>query len=86
MVNRFRQEQPAVASSVQIQVVPLEGVIQTLQTSDNQDLAKIVLWPSSEAIQFVQSLPANPNPQASPGATPRPTASPSPQASPATPR
>lgn len=86
MVNRFRQEQPAVASSIQIQVVPLEGVIQTLQTSDNQDLAKIVLWPSREAIQFVQSLPANPNPQASPGATPRPTASPSPQASPATPR
>jgi Tic22-like family len=96
MVARFRQEQPSIASTIQVQVVPLEGVIQTLQTSDNPDLGKIVLWPSREAIQFVQSLPpapgATPNPAASPGATPRPTASPAaspaprPQASPAAPR
>ncbi len=82
MIARFRQEQPSVASTIQVQVVPLEGVIQTLQTSDNQDLGKIVLWPSREAIQFVQSLPQ------APGATPSPAASPAPrpQASPATPR
>ncbi len=97
MVARFRQEQPSIASTIQVQVVPLEGVIQTLQTSDNPDLGKIVLWPSREAIQFVQSLPptpggTTPSPAASPGATPRPTASPAaspaprPQASPAAPR
>ena len=93
MINRFRQEQPSLASSIQVQVIPLEGVIQALQTSDNQDLAKIVLWPSREAIQFVQSLPApgatpTPSPQASPQASPqtRPTIAPSPQASPTTPR
>ncbi len=78
MIARFRQDQPSVAATIQVQVIPLEGVIQTLQTSDNQDLAKIVLWPSREAIQFVQSLPPDPN--ATPGATPTP------QASPTTPR
>ncbi len=78
MIARFRQDQPNVAATIQVQVIPLEGVIQTLQTSDNQDLAKIVLWPSREAIQFVQSLPPDPN------ATPR--ATPAPQASPTTPR
>jgi hypothetical protein len=87
MIARFRQEQPTMAATIQVQVIPLEGVIQTLQTSDNQDLAKIVLWPSREAIQFVQSLPPDPNP--TPGATPTPQASPTtprPQASPTTPR
>lgn len=86
MITRFRQEQPSVASTIQVQVVPLEGVIQTLQTSDNQDLGKIVLWPSREAIQFVQSLPQAPGATPSPAASPAASPAPRPQASPATPR
>lgn len=56
MVDRFKQQQPNLASTIQIQAVPLEGVIQTLQSSNNEDLNNIVLVPSAEAIQFLQSL------------------------------
>jgi len=67
MVERFKEQQPNVASTVQIQAVSLEGVIQTLQTSNNEQLNNIVIVPSQEALTFLQSLPAAPaTPQAAP--------------------
>lgn len=59
MVDRFKQQQPAMASTIEIQVVPLEGVIQTLKSSNNQQLNNIMLIPSRESMQFLQSLPAS---------------------------
>jgi nickel transport protein len=59
MVNRFKQQQPELASTVEMQVVPLEGVIQTLQNSDNEQLQNIVLIPSQESLEFLRSLPAS---------------------------
>jgi hypothetical protein len=56
MVERFKQEQPNLASTVKIEVVPLEGVIATLQESDNEILRKIMLVPSEESLKFLQSL------------------------------
>lgn len=56
MVERFKQQQPNLASTVQIQVVPLEGVIQTLQTENNPQLNQIVLVPTQESLQFLQRL------------------------------
>jgi hypothetical protein len=56
MVARFKQEQPSLASTVKIEVVPLEGIIATLQKSDDALLKKIMLVPSQESIQFLQSL------------------------------
>lgn len=57
LLDRFKQSQPNLASSVEIQVMDLEGVIQTLRTSNDPTLNKIVLVPSRESIEFLRSLP-----------------------------
>ncbi|MEQ9669717.1 Tic22 family protein [Coleofasciculus sp. G2-EDA-02] len=54
LVNRFKEQQPNLASSVEIQVVPLEGIISTLQTQDNPQLEQILLIPSQESLQFLR--------------------------------
>ena len=54
MVEKFKTQKPDLAETVNIEVVPLEGVIQTLQTSEDQMLTKIVLVPSTESLQFLQ--------------------------------
>jgi Tic22-like family len=56
LLDRLREVQPDLASGVQIQVVDLLGVIQTLQTSDNQELNRIILVPTQESLNFVRSL------------------------------
>jgi nickel transport protein len=60
MVDRFKQQKPDLASTVKVEAVPLEGVMYTLQTSNNQELNNIVIVPSQEAISFLRSLPAAP--------------------------
>jgi hypothetical protein len=59
MVERFKQQKPDLASTVTIEVVPLEGVIATLQQSNDQMLDKILLVPSTESIEFLRSLKPN---------------------------
>jgi hypothetical protein len=59
MVERFKQQQPNLASTIKIEAVPLEGVIYTLQTSNNDQLNNIVIVPSQEALSFLRSLPQN---------------------------
>lgn len=54
LVNRFKEQQPNLASSVEIQVVPLEGIISTLKTQDNPQLEQILLIPSQESLQFLR--------------------------------
>ena len=54
MVNKFKEQQPNLANSVNVEVVLLEVVIETLQNSEDQTLNKIVLVPSNESIQFLQ--------------------------------
>lgn len=56
MLDRFKQKQPDLASTVQIQVVNLEGVLQTLQKSNDQQLSQIMLVPPRESVEFVRSL------------------------------
>ena len=80
LVTKFKEQKPEVASSVDIEVVPLEGVIETLETSEDKMLEKIVLVPTAESIQFLQgagqgATPAPegltaPAPEATPEATP----------------
>lgn len=57
MVNRFQQQQPELANQVQIKVVDLEGVIETLKTKNDPQLNQIVLIPPRESIEFLRSLP-----------------------------
>lgn len=59
MVEKFKTQKPDLAATVNIEVVPLEGVIQTLQTSDDEMLTKIVLVPSTESLQFIQNNAAS---------------------------
>ncbi|NEO30803.1 MAG: hypothetical protein F6K36_10295 [Symploca sp. SIO3C6] len=56
MVENFKRQNPNIADSVTMEVVPLENVIDTLETSDNKQLNNIVLVPSQESISFIQSL------------------------------
>jgi hypothetical protein len=58
LVDRFKQQKPDMASTVKVEAVTLEGVIQTLQTSNNQQLQNLVIVPSQESISFLRSLPA----------------------------
>ncbi|WP_202803719.1 Tic22 family protein [Spirulina subsalsa] len=55
MIERFKEQEPSLASTVSIQAVPLEGVIQAMETSNNAGLNQIVLVPSQSAIQYIQS-------------------------------
>ncbi len=74
MVDRFKQQQPNLASTVRVEAVSLEGVLQTLQTSNNEQLNSIVLVPSRESLDFLRALPgAGQNaPQAPQQNAPRP--------------
>lgn len=56
MLDRFKKQQPNLASTVEIQVVNLEGVLQTLQTRNDKQLNQIMLIPPQASIKFVQSL------------------------------
>jgi nickel transport protein len=56
MLNRLGQNQPDLAGSVEIQVVNLQGVINLLQSSDDQQLNQIVLVPPRESIEFIRRL------------------------------
>jgi nickel transport protein len=55
MLDSFKQQQPDLAAKVQIKVVNLEGVIDTLQKSNDQELNLIVLVPPSETIKFLRN-------------------------------
>ncbi len=56
MVDRFKQQKPDLAGTVRIEAVPLEGVIQTLQNSNNEQLNNLAIVPSQEAISFLRSM------------------------------
>lgn len=56
-IAQFRQDQPELADSVTVEVAVLEGVIQTMQDSDDPELEKLLLIPPQETIEFLQSLP-----------------------------
>ena len=59
LLDRFKQAQPDMAANVEIQVMDLESVIQTLRTSNDPVLNKIVLVPSRESLDFIRSLAPN---------------------------
>ncbi|MEM6613388.1 MAG: Tic22 family protein [Cyanobacteria bacterium P01_C01_bin.72] len=72
MVEKFKEQEPEIAASVDIEVHPLEGVIETLETGSDEILEKIVLVPSTESMQFLQQNIAPPGE----GLAPAPEAAP----------
>jgi len=51
LVERFQAQQPELAATVRVEVVPLESVLSTLTESDNPQLAQILLVPSETAVE-----------------------------------
>ena len=56
LLDRFKQQQPNLATSIDIQVFPLEGVVEAMKKQNDPQLDKIVLIPPRESIEFVRSL------------------------------
>jgi len=56
LVEQFKQQRPAQASSVVVKVVALEALIETLQNSNDNSLSNIYLVRSQESDAFVQSI------------------------------
>lgn len=72
MLDRLKQQQPQLASSIEIQVVNLEGVIRTLAESNNPELNQLVLIPPQDSIDFLRSSqPSGGQNQPRPANTPR---------------
>lgn len=61
MVDRYKQQKPSEAATIEIQPVTLEGVIETLKTGNDQKLNNIVLVPSRESLEFLSSLQQQPS-------------------------
>lgn len=55
LVDSFKKTQPDLASTVQIEVVILEGVLDALKQGNDEMLTKIVLWPSRESLEFLRA-------------------------------
>ena len=73
VLERFKQQQPNLASTVEIQVVNLEGMIQTLETRNDTQLNQIMLIPPRSSIDFVRALkPASAQNQSQPATPKRP--------------
>ena len=53
LLNGIKKQQPKLASTIKIEVVPLEGLIENLEKSENKELNQIHLEPTRESIQFV---------------------------------
>lgn len=90
VIDRLKEVQPDLAAKMKVQVINLEGFIETLQTSTNQDLTQIQLDPTDASIQFTRTFQqANPNfgqaagsQQAPQGAAPAPRPQQTPQRAP----
>ena len=59
LLEAFKKAKPQEAANTEIQVVDLEGVINTLNSSKDPNSSKIFLFPSRESIEFIRSLPPN---------------------------
>uniref|UniRef100_A0A832H0W4 Tic22 family protein n=1 Tax=Oscillatoriales cyanobacterium SpSt-402 TaxID=2282168 RepID=A0A832H0W4_9CYAN len=74
LMDRFKQQDPKLGSSLEVQVLNLEGVIEVMRTKNDPQLDQIMLIPPRESLEFVRSMsgnqqkpqvaPAKPAPQA----------------------
>ena len=55
MIDQFKQSKPDLASTVQIQVVDLQGVLETFEKDDDPQLDTVQLIPSQDSVDFVRS-------------------------------
>jgi hypothetical protein len=81
LVENFKKQQPNLAATVEIKVLPLQNLLASFENDKSDDFTKtIVLVPSRESEQFLQKViqqqqQSNPSPQkpSQPSANPAPT-------------
>lgn len=69
LMDRFKQQDPKMASSLEVQVLNLEGVLEVMRTKNDPQLDQIMLVPPRESLEFVRSTMGNqqqPKPQVAP--------------------
>lgn len=71
MLERFKKQKPDLASTIEIQVVNLEGMLQALQSRNDQGLSQVVLVPPKASVDFVRSLAPAGNQQRPQSAAPQ---------------
>ncbi len=76
LMDRFKQQDPKLGASLEVQVLNLEGVIEVMRTKNDPQLDQIMLIPPRESLEFVRSMSQNRQPQAKPQVAP---AKPAPQ-------
>lgn len=54
MLSQFQEQDPNLISSVTVQVVPLEALLEAFRTDDNQFLDRIILVPPRETLEFLR--------------------------------
>jgi hypothetical protein len=64
LMDRFKQQDPKMASSLEVQVLNLEGVIEVMRTKNDPQLNQIVLVPPRESLEFIRSQTGNQKPPA----------------------
>ncbi len=62
LMDRFKQQDPKVASTLEVQVLNLEGVIEVMRTKNDPQLNQIVLIPPKESLEFIRSQMGNKQP------------------------
>lgn len=86
MLERFKQQQPNIASSIKIEVVNLEAVLEAMRTENDPILSQMILIPPRESLEYVRSLQPSGGNQSQPGSgrtAPAPIQPPRPSQSPA---
>lgn len=75
LLDRFKKQQPDMASTIEIQVLNLEGLMQVLQTKNDPQLNQIVLVPPQDSLEYVRSLSGQQKPGQAPANKPAPAQS-----------
>lgn len=70
LVDQYKKAKPELASTIKINVIPLEILIATLKEKNDKTLTKILLVPSQETLEFIRANAKN-QPQAQPQAQPK---------------
>jgi hypothetical protein len=62
LMDRFKQQDPKLASTLEVQVLNLEGVLEVMRTKNDPQLDQIMLIPPRESIEFVRANMGNQQP------------------------
>ena len=74
LMDRFKQQDPKMAATLEVQVLNLEGVLEVMRTKNDPQLDQILLIPPRESLEFVQKMMGNPQagqPQVRPATQPQ---------------